>query len=243
MKTLLTILFLSLSPLGAQDFAGVDLKASLKAAAENEVEILEKRPLLALLAERDKASVKLKLGEEFFYVTYSFDADWEPWFSIKPETGFGAGAWKEEALKKGVFYYHGKTRLFIREIDGTIGITFSLDEPPVEIKKDELFSALYSNSGKITFGELVTYAVFRNLAPMTEQEGTVTMRIGSDGLFYYSLTPDTAIPGKPRWLLAVNGVLYGMRLDEAELVFVSKKINIDKPSFLLPEKIHAPAGL
>ncbi|PIS46849.1 MAG: hypothetical protein COT17_06485, partial [Elusimicrobia bacterium CG08_land_8_20_14_0_20_51_18] len=235
MKTFIALFFLSLTALGAQEFAGMESLTAIGVAAENETTLIEKRPLLEMLAERDRASVELDLDGKIFYATFVFDADWNAWFSIKPREGPGAGAWPENDLKKGVYYYHGQTRLFIREMDGTIGIMFSMKDL-VEIKKDDLFSSLYGKSQKMTFGDAVTYAVFRNLSPMSEEEGTVTLRLGSDGLFYYSLTPDRQIETAPRWLLAVNGVLYGMRIDESDLAFVSKKINIDKPAFLAVEK-------
>jgi hypothetical protein len=94
-----------------------------------------------------------------------------------------------------------------------------------------LFERLYEKSMRITFGGAVTYAVFRNLEPLTENEGTVSLRLGSDGLFYFSLTQDRLIASSPRWLLAVNGVLYGLRVDAGSLLFVSKPIEMGKPFF------------
>ena len=92
---------------------------------------------------------------------------------------------------------------------------------------------------KETFGGAVTYAVFRNLEPLTEEEGTVALRMGDDGLYYYSLTPDRQIEAAPRWLLAVNGVLYGLRIEDSSLLFVSKKIAAARPE-LPPERALRP---
>jgi hypothetical protein len=75
----------------------------------------------------------------------------------------------------------------------------------------------------------VTYAAFRNLEPLSESEGTVTMRVDQDGVYYFSLTPDEQVAERPRWLLAVNGVLYGLRVQDGSLLFVSKKTNGLKP--------------
>ena len=92
---------------------------------------------------------------------------------------------------------------------------------------------------KETFGGTVTYAVFRNLEPLTEEEGTVALRVGDDGLYYYSLTPDKQIAAAPRWLLAVNGLLYGLRIEDSSLLFVSKKIDAARPA-LTPERALRP---
>ena len=64
-------------------------------------------------------------------------------------------------------------------------------------------------------------------------EGPVTLRVGSDGFYYFSVTRDSLIEKAPRWLLAINGVLYGLRVEEASLLFVSKPIEMSKPAFPL----------
>ncbi|MDP2866844.1 MAG: hypothetical protein Q8O90_11430, partial [Elusimicrobiota bacterium] len=93
------------------------------------------------------------------------------------------------------------------------------------------FDRLYNDSMKFTFAGLITYSVFRNLEPLSEIEGTVTLRLGSDGLYYFSVTRDSLVEAAPRWLLAINGVLYGLRVEEASLLFVSKPIEMSKLSF------------
>ena len=111
--------------------------------------------------------------------------------------------------------------LKVKEENGTIVLT-GPGGGSAQTSSGELFDLLYANSTQVTFGDAVTYAVARNMAPLSMNQGTLTLRQGTDGLYYYSLTPDAQITGQPRWLLAVNGVVYGLRLDGPELAFVSK---------------------
>lgn len=196
---------------------------------------LDSKPLLGILALRDSASREIDLAGDKFYATYVFDDDWNTWFSLKPENGTGAGAWKESQLDEKVYYSKGDLKAVIGRGEGKIYIQYSRFDV-IEIEEKELFARLYEESPKITFGNAVTYAYFRNLAPLSENEGIITMRKDSEGNFFFSLTNDKQVNENPRWLLAVNGVLYGLKVKDGNLVFVSKKINIQKLTFLAEEK-------
>jgi hypothetical protein len=196
------------------------------AASRAEISVIGGAPLLDLLAARDKASLPLELGGRKLLASVVFDADWNAWFMLKPASGLGAGAWTEGDLAAGVIYKYGGLELVIRKAGDAISIGSAAGG--TEISMNGLFDLLYEKSMKATFGGVVTYAVFRNLEPMTGDEGTIALRVGSDGLYYYSLTPDRNIESYPRWLLAVNGVLYGLRVDSGSLLFVSKNIEMEK---------------
>jgi len=219
--------------LGQEEFPAPD---SIGTNTGKDITIIENKSLLELLAERDKASVKIDINGQIFYATYVFDSNWDIWFSLKPENSWGA-AWTEKELEGGVYYSYKDIKLIIRIIDGVINIQYSPYES-IDLKKEDIFSSLYRNSYKITFGGIVTYAIFRNISPLTEEEGTVALRIGSDGLFYYSLTLDKNIENAPRWLLAINSVLYGMKINDDSLSFVSKPIQIKKTIFFDEKKIN-----
>lgn len=219
----------------SQSFA-FDLK--LKEAKAAEENILGKTPLLEILSQRDNSSALLDLAGDKFTASYSLDDNWDLWFYIKPQIGLGAGAWKLEKLNDKVFYSYGQTKAIITREQGTIFIQYSRYEG-IEISEKELFEKLYDNSPKITFGGLVTYAYLRNLSPLSEKEGIITLRKDDNGNFFYSLTQDSEINGKTRWLMAANGVLYGLKISDGELIFVSKPINIQKLSFLNEEKKYS----
>ncbi|MEW5950300.1 MAG: hypothetical protein GX447_00855 [Elusimicrobia bacterium] len=218
----------------SQSFA-FDLK--LKEAKSAEENILGKTPLLEILSQRDSSSALLDLAGDKFTASYSLDNNWDLWFYIKPQIGLGAGAWKLEKLNDKVFYSYGQTKAIIAREQGTIFIQYSRYEN-IEISEKELFEKLYDNSPKITFGGLVTYAYLRNISPLSEKEGIITLRKDNNGNLFYSLTQDFEINGKTRWLMAANGVLYGLKISNGELVFVSKPINIQKLSFLNEEKTY-----
>lgn len=231
MKILLVMMFLA-GPAAAQWGMGESSAAAELLKARAEVVNIGGAPLLELLAARDKACQPVTFGGKTFLASVAIDSAWDTWFSLKPVSGpLGAGAWKETDLAAGAVYRYGGMELKLREAGGVVGI-----EGPGGVKADisvnSLFDRLYNDSMKITFGDAVTYAVFRNLEPLTENEDTVTLRVGSDGLYYYSLTPDAQITAEPRWLLAVNWVLYGLRVEDGSLLFVSKTIDHDRPVFL-----------
>lgn len=198
-------------------------------AARAETSIIGGAPLLDLLAARDKVSQPVEIGGEKFLATVVFDEAWDAWFVLKPVSGLGAGAWKETDLAAGAVYKYKNLELRVKAVDGLVAIERGPEEK-AEIKISALFDKLYAGSMQITFGGAVTYAVFRNLEPLSEQEGTVTLRVGSDGLYYYSVTRDAAAAAEPRWLLAINWVLYGLRVQDASLLFVSKPIETDRPA-------------
>lgn len=204
-------------------------------AAASDIEIIGGAPLLDMLASRDKASLPLELAGESFLATVAFDGEWNLWFALKPASGPGGNAWSGEMLDNGVLYkYKDKEFAISRQGDA---VAMEADGERFETSFAALFDRLYSGSMKVSFGGAVTYAVFRNTEPLSEDQGTVSLRLGSDGLYYFSLTPDGLIEDYPRWLLAVNGVLYGLRLDSGSLLFVSKKIDMLREA-PLPERSY-----
>lgn len=227
-------IMLAASPLAASEWGAAEGAAAASlTCSRSDVSVIGGAPLLGMLAERDAASLPVALGGRLFLASVAFDAAWDVWFTLKPAAGLGAGAWKEDALAAGAVYVDHGLSVTVKETDGTVSLAAAGEKR--EIKVSELFDLFYRNSMKETFGGAVTYAVFRNLEPLTEEEGTVAMRVGDDGLYYYSLTPDKQIEAAPHWLLAVDGVLYGLRIDDSSLLFVSKKIDMARP-VLQPER-------
>ncbi|MDO8804183.1 MAG: hypothetical protein Q7R35_07120 [Elusimicrobiota bacterium] len=230
MKILMSLL-LAAAPGSAEWGRAESAAAAALLPARAEISVIGRAPLLGLLAARDKASQPLAIGGGNFLATVVFDANWDSWFMLKPAGGvLGAGAWKETDLAAGAVYKYKDLELKLKETDGVVSIETAGGEK-AEIVVNGLFDRLYNDSMKVTFGGIVTYAVFRNLEPLTEAEGSVTLRVGSDGLYYFSVTRDSLIAAAPRWLLAVNGVLYGLRVQEASLLFVSKPIEMSRSYF------------
>lgn len=214
------------------DTIGVPAAVPAKAKA-NPVETLQVMPILDLMAERNIASKELALGTTVFLATAVLDDNWDTYFQIRLKgSRANPGVWKEASLKDGVTYKYDGGEVKIKEQDGFIGVMDST--AAAQTSMAEIFELLYTKSSKIEFGGAVTYAVIRNFTPLTGNEGTITLRLGSDGLYYYSLTPDTQVASAPRWLLAVNGVLYGLKATDTDIVFVSKVI--EQKSAFLPLK-------
>lgn len=229
MKIFLLLLLASAAPASAEWGRAESAAAAGLLAGRADISVISAAPLLELLAARDKASLPLEIGGVKFLVSVVFDAAWDSWVMIKPVSGPGAGAWKEDSLESGAVYRYKDLELKITKTGDALTVEGA--GAKAETTVTALFDLLYQDSLKVTFGDAVTYAVFRNLEPLTEREGTVSLRVGSDGLYYFSLTPDAQIADYPRWLLAVNGVLYGLRIDYGSLLFVSKPIEMSKPAF------------
>jgi len=229
---ILILLLLAAAPVSAEWGRAETSAASALASARAEISVIGGVPLLDLLAARDKAALPLTIGGKDFLATVMFDDNWDNWVTLKPAGGgFGAGAWKEADLAAGVTYKYGGLELKLKKAGDLVTVTAGEDK--AEFTVNSLFDKLYGESLKFTYADTITYAVFRNLEPLTEMEGTVTLRVGSDGLYYFSVTRDSLIEKAPRWLLAINGVLYGLRVEEASLLFVSKPIEMSKPAFPL----------
>ncbi len=210
------------------------LLAAVPAGAA-EIVVMDEAPLLQMMAARDKACAPVAIGGRNFLATFNFDEDWESWFTLKPAGGgLGAGAWKESGLAQGAVYRHDGLEINIKENGDVITLETAAGDK-AELSSAGLFDRLYNDSRQFTFGGAVTYAVFRNIAPLSEDEGTVTLRRSPEGQYFYSVTRDAQISAEPRWLLAVNGVLYGIRAPGASLQFVSKEIEGYKP-FLQQER-------
>lgn len=194
------------------------------AAARAEISVIGRVPLAELLSARDKACRPLTIGGQDFLSTVVFDDNWNTWFMLKPVGGGSdAGLWTEEELTAGAAYSGQGLELRLKETGGVIAVETAAGES-TEISLTSLFDRLYDYSPQINFGGVMTYAVVRNLGPLTGNEGTVTIRVDSDGLYYYSLTPDKLISAAPRWLLVANGMFYGLKVEDTSLLFVSKPV-------------------
>jgi hypothetical protein len=228
---ILIMLLLSAAPVCAQWGRSENSSAAALSAARAEITVIGGAPLPDLLAARDGACQPLTIGGKNFLATAVFDDNWDRWFMLKPAAGGpGAGEWKETVLADGAVYNYDGLELRLKETAGVVAVETAGGEK-VEIGLGALFDRLYRDSMKVVFGNAVTYAAFRNLAPLSGEEGTVMLRLGSDGRYYYSVTPDREIAAVPRWLLAINGVLYGLRTEAASLLFVSKPIEIIPMAF------------
>ena len=234
MKTFLILLLAAAPALGADWGRAENSAAAGLVSSRAEISVISGSPLLDMLAARDKVSQPLAIGGQKFLATVVFDAAWDTWFSLKSASGPGAGAWKESDLAAGAVYKYNGLELNLKETDGVVTVASSGGES-ADVAVSGLFDRLYDGSLRITFGDAVTYAAFRNLEPLTETEGTATMRRDDDGVYYLSVTPDSQIAAGPRWLLAVNGVLYGLRVEDASLLFVSKRIETARVPFA-PER-------
>lgn len=229
-------MLLCVAPVSAE-WGRAESEAARAAAADRaEVQVIGGAPLTDMLAGRYKAALPLELGGAKFLATVMFDADWNEWFTLKPEGCGAAAAWSYKMLEAGVVYEFGGRELKLKKTGDTVAVEAPAGK--AEVSLTGLFDLLYEKSMKVTFGGIVTYALFRNLEPLAEDEGTVALRVGSDGLYYYSLTPDANIAQEPRWLLAVNGVLYGLRVDAGSLLWVSKEIEMDKAAFAAERAVN-----
>ncbi|MBU2530644.1 MAG: hypothetical protein KKD35_06360 [Elusimicrobia bacterium] len=188
--------------------------------------------LAQLALERQESGNLIEIGDYKFSSTLIIDNNWEIYFAIWPEDSSMAvkTIWHEAELTRGVVYDYKDTKFNITLEDGIISIGY--DETGSKfiskISYDDILHKLYSNAEKISFADMVEYALIRNHDPLNNKDGIITLRLDRDGMFWYSFNLDDIIAHQIKWLVGINGVLYGMKISDDKLFFFSKPVDMDK---------------
>ncbi len=197
-------------------------------------------PLNQLALERQESFNLIELGKYRFSSTLIIDNNWELYFAIWPEGSSMADKtiYYEAELSKGVVYGYKGIKFNIVLQDGIINLTYNDNgnEVASRISYNDMFHKLYFNAEKIIFADMVEYAIIRNHDPLNDKDGIITLRRDSNGMFWYSFNLDDIITRQTKWLVAINGVLYGMHIRDNNLGFFSKVIDMNK-------KIHGKEKL
>lgn len=189
------------------------------AGGEGETEIREIE--IAEIAEKRLDAVNRVVldGREITYTLF-FDEDWNRYFALNPFSPSEA-VWGEKELEEGAVHYSGGEHFRLRLKNLAVTITAESGSSAVA-DYGEIFGALYRFSPGAVFGGAAEYAFVRNKNPVSGEEGLLFLRLDSDGVFWYSAYSDAWLSRNVKWLVAVNGTLYGARKKNAFLSLFSK---------------------
>ncbi|MEK7705201.1 MAG: hypothetical protein AAB426_09600 [Myxococcota bacterium] len=203
--------------------------ATVLRAPPGEAVEINRLALGALAVARPSADVRVTVGKQVLRCTYSVDASWDLQFTIVPEGAPAyARSFSAKQLAAGARLELSSGALMLQETDGVI--TFrrvagtQVGKDVARVTSDEVFDALYDRSQQLTFDGTVTYAVIRNTDPKDGALGIMLVRRDCEGQYFYSLGRDEALRDPIKWIVGINGVLYGMKVVGPDLVFFAKRI-------------------
>lgn len=154
-----------------------------------------------------------------FDVCLAFGTGYETWFKFK-RAGGATVAFSESQLREG------------RELEG-LRLSYAEGALTVGERKApiaELLTAVYKGAERVRLGALVDYAVLWEDGALVAKSATFLRQDQNDGTFYLAWRPAARLASH-EWLLAVNGIMYGPRLEGDVFRFYSKPVPIiPKPS-------------
>lgn len=151
-------------------------------------------------------------------VCAAFGTDYETW--IKVSQGGATLAFPESKLRQGADAF-GKRLSYAR---GVLAVGAE------DVEMIELLASIYAKAKRIRLG-VVDYAVLYEDGALVPRSATFVRKDPEDGQFYIAWRPAAELQTY-EWLLAVNGIMYGPRLEGAEMGFYSKPVpNIPQPQF------------
>ena len=225
---LTTMFFLPLSSSAFDAFVKEDINAVNLLKQKNTPSELSSVSLAKLAIERRESANLIEIGDYKFFSTLIIDNNWDIYFAIWPKDSSmdNKTLWLEAELEKGAVYEYRGIKFNLVLENGIVNIAY--DEPGnkfiSKISYDDIFHKLYFNAEKIIFADRVEYAIIRNHDPLNDKEGIIALRRDREGMFWYSFNLDDIISNQIKWLVGINGVLYGMRIQDNNLVFFSKVV-------------------
>lgn len=169
--------------------------------------------------DQDRAWVPLQAGSRELFFSVGFGPEYELFVKVRQGGVTLALPQSKLEAKAVVSLPAGRYRL---EYEGGIVRAFALDEPGGgQLFAGELIRSLYSAAVLVRLG-VVDYAVLYEDGALIAKSATF-LRQDQAGRFYLAYR-DAAQLSKIEWLLAVNGVMYGVRLEGGTLGFYSKPV-------------------
>lgn len=192
-------------------------KASAPAPARTEIMRI---PLSKIASMQKSAWVPRIVGMGTLELAASFDATGSLWIKLRSQGR--ASAYSRTELEKGLTQTFPSGRFNLSFADDAISI-IPVDPPgpKVSIQSNELVRALYDNAKRVRF-DPVDYAV----AYEDGSQGPASLsliRVDENGLFwvnYHTLGELSQLS----WFVGIDGILYGVKIDGDDLVFVSEPL-------------------
>ena len=211
------------------------------AAAKDKMNVVKVLPFQQLLADKEKTAWILNQGEASFAGSISIDVEtgkdgriFIRYFQLK-QVGNDAPpeAWRDKDLNAGVTFKYSGGELALKSNDTAISIT-DTDGRQTEVSWEELSNLLYEESSKVSYTDdgLYTFAIIRNISPVSGEKGILTMRKSSDEGYRYNIIPDKQGRDEPVGRLSDEGSTLYLRVTRKEVIaFIksSKKFKLTAP--------------
>lgn len=176
--------------------------------------------LSEVLAAQEGAFVERAGPLDKFAFAAAFDHEGAPW--IKARQGAWRGAYPAEALVAGVEAElpSGRHRLWLER--GIVKIKpAARDVAPAAVAVEELYHALYERAAKLNI-PAVEYALLHEAGESLEA-AVCLLRRDDQGRYWVGFNRLARL-ARVRWFAAVNGQMYGMRVEGPLLVFVTAPV-------------------
>lgn len=169
--------------------------------------------------DQDRAWLPLEVGAHTLWLSAGFGPEYELFVKVRQGGVTVALPQSKLEAKAVVALPEGRYRL---EYEGGIVRAFALDESGGgQLFAMDLIGSLYRTAVLVRLG-VVDYAVLYEDGALIGKSATF-LRQDQGGRFYLAYR-DAAQLAKIEWLLAVNGIMYGVRLEGGTLGFYSKPV-------------------
>lgn len=187
-----------------------------RAAAVTEV---ARAPLAALAAAQAGGAATRELGGAPLTLVLAFDEKGDSWYRLSQ--GAWSGAFSEAALTAGTSVPLPSGAASARLEKGRLTLTAS-SGATLTVTEHELIDALWASARRFTLGP-VTYAALWSDGASTPAALDL-LRRDAGGNYFVTYRSPKEMRSAVQWFMGADMVLYGMRFEGADLVFVSEPV-------------------
>lgn len=205
---------------GAPASAPVPTPRAAVAPAPNGETTIARATLDAVSAAQAAGAATRSVDGSDLSAAMAFNPDGDAWFLLR--SGARSGVFSEAALKTGAAVDLPGGRATLKVADAVLTVA-GASGTSVEFREKDLLDALYEAAIKVDLGT-VRYAVLHRDGRDSPASECLLRRDARGNYFVASYSPADARKATI-WVVAVDGVLYGMRLRGPELIFVSKPLS------------------
>jgi len=182
--------------------------------------VLARAPLAGLAAAQARGARTYAFGGAPLEAAVAFDANGEDWLVLRQ--GAWRGAYPYSALAAGAAADLPSGRASLKADHGKIALAAASGET-LTLSERELLDALYAAATKFELGP-VTYAALWHDGRGGTPAALDLMRRDAQGDYFITYRAPAQMKGPTQWVMATNGLIYGMRIEGLELVFVDKPL-------------------
>ncbi len=181
--------------------------------------VFARASLKSLAAAQSAGGLTRDFGGAPLEAAVSFDADGASWLTLRQ------GAWRasysESALAAGAAANLPSSAATVKEAKGVITLS-AASGTSLTLTEKELIDALYAAAVKFPLGPIAYAALWTD--GKTTPAALDLLRRDDAGDYFVTYRTPAQMRSGTQWVMGANMVLYGMRFEGSELVFVSKPV-------------------